>query len=249
MGRAGPFTSTFQSRDDTTMTIKEQERRNVKRRNLIDQYMPIVKTIVLGYERKLPPHISVDDLVNAGVVGLIAAVDNYDPERDDTFGAYAAIRIKCAIINELRQWDHLSRVYRQRVKQLEETYLELEKKNRRVPREDEIKEHLGFSDEQFKAALENSSIRFMSYEDTQVSERNLVDEIFIKEAMGLIQDAFGNLSFKMRRTLELYYFEGKKQSEIAKELNVSETRVSQLRKKALEDLQPVRKLLEDVLYL
>ncbi|MBA3027922.1 MAG: sigma-70 family RNA polymerase sigma factor [Desulfobacteraceae bacterium] len=231
------------------MTIKEQNKRNVKRRNLIDQYMPTVKTIVLGYERKLPPHISVEDLVNAGVVGLLAAVDNYDPQRDETFGAYAAIRIKCAIINELRQWDHLSRVYRQRVKQLEETFLELEKKNRRAPSEDEIKKQLGFNDEQFKSAMENSSIRFLTYEDTQVSERNLVDEIFMKEAMGLVKEAFNGLTPKMRRTLELYYFEGKKQSEIAKELKVSETRISQLRKKALEDLAPVRKILEDVLYL
>ena len=224
-----------------------QERRNPKRRNLIDQYLPTVKSIVLGYERKLPPHISVDDLVNAGIVGLLAAVDNYDPERDETFGAYASIRIRCAIINELRQWDHLSRVYRQRVKKLEETYFELEKVKKRTPTDKEIQEYTGLNDEQFKAARENSSIKFLSFEDTEVSERNLVDEIFMKEAMGLVKNALSKLSFKMRRTLELYYFEGKKQSEIAEELNVSETRISQLRKKALEDLQPIRKTLEDVL--
>ena len=105
------------------MAKKIHEERNLKRRNLIDQYMPTVRTIVLGYERKLPSHISVDDLVNAGIVGLLAAVDNYDAKRDETFGAYASIRIRCAIINELRQWDHLSRVYRQCVKKLEEAML------------------------------------------------------------------------------------------------------------------------------
>jgi RNA polymerase sigma factor FliA len=229
------------------MTEKVHEKRNVKRRNLIDRYLPTVKSIVLGYERKLPPHISVDDLVNAGVIGLLSAVDNYDPNREETFGAYASIRIRCAIINELRQWDHLSRVYRQRVKKLEETYFELEKKVRRSPTDEEIQEHSGLNDEQFKAARENSSIRFLSFEDTEVSERNIVEEIYLKEAMDLVKDALSNLSFKMRRTLELYYFEGKKQSEIARELNVSETRVSQLRKKALADLQPIRKILEDVL--
>ena len=229
------------------MTEKVHEKRNIKRRNLIDRYLPTVKSIVLGYERKLPPHISVDDLVNAGVIGLLAAVDNYDPNREETFGAYASIRIRCAIINELRQWDHLSRVYRQRVKKLEETYFELEKKVRRSPTDEEIQEHSGLNDEQFKAARENSSIRFLSFEDTEVSERNIVEEIYLKEAMDLVKDALSNLSFKMRRTLELYYFEGKKQSEIARELNVSETRISQLRKKALADLQPIRKILEDIL--
>ena len=229
------------------MPKKGRERRNVKRRHLIDQYMPTVRTIVLGYERKLPPHISVDDLVNAGIVGLLAAVDNYDAEREDTFGAYASIRIRCAIINELRQWDHLSRVYRQRVKKLEEAYFELEKQHRRIPTDEEIQDHTGLNEQQFKAAKENSSIRFLSFEDKESSERNLIDEIFIKEAMGFVKDALNSLSYKMRRTLELYYFEGKKQSEIAKELNVSETRISQLRKKALEDLQPVRKILEEVL--
>ena len=230
------------------MPKKNHEKRNLKRRKLIDKYMPTVRTIVLGYERKLPPHIAVDDLVNAGIVGLLAAVDNYDAKRDDTFGAYASIRIRCAIINELRQWDHLSRVYRQRVKKLEEAYFDLEKKHKRLPTDEEIKDHTGLNDQQFKAAKENSSIKFLSFEDKEYSERNLVDEIFIKEAMGLVKDALSNLSYKMRRTLELYYFEGKKQSEIAKELNVSETRISQLRKKALEDLQPVRKILEEVLY-
>ena len=229
------------------MPKKNPEKRNLKRRKLIDQYMPTVRTIVLGYERKLPPHISVDDLVNAGIIGLLAAVDNYDAKRDDTFGAYASIRIRCAIINELRQWDHLSRVYRQRVKKMEEAYFDLEKKFKRLPTDEEIQDHAGLNDQQFKAAKRNSSIKFLTFEDKECSERNLIDEIFIKESMGFVKEALNNLSYKMRRTLELYYFEGKKQSEIAKELNVSETRISQLRKKALEDLQPVRKILEDVL--
>ena len=229
------------------MPKKGLERRNVRRRKLIDKYMPTVRTIVLGYERKLPPHISVEDLVNAGIVGLLAAVDNYDDNRVDTFGAYASIRIRCAIINELRQWDHLSRVYRQRVKKLEEAYFELEKELKRIPTDEEIIKHSGLNEQQFRAAKENSSIRFLSFEDKEWSERNLIDEIFIKEAMAFVKDALSGLSYKMRRTLELYYFEGKKQSEIATELAVSETRISQLRKKALEDLQPVRKMLEDVL--
>lgn len=227
------------------MLNKAQERRNIKRRKLIDQHMPTVRTIVLGYTRKLPPHISVDDMVNAGIEGLLSAVDNYDAKRADTFSAYASIRIRCAIINNLRQWDHLSRGYRQRVKKMEESYFELERKLQRMPTDEEIKEHSGLNDDQFAAAKEDSSITFLNFEDKECSERNLIDEISIKEAMSFVREALDHFSYKMRRTMELHYFEGKNQSEIAKELNVSEGRISQLRKQALEDLQPVRKILED----
>lgn len=227
------------------MFTKAQEKRNVNRRKLIDQYMPTVKNIVLGYKRKLPPHITVDDLVSAGIVGLLTAANNYDAKRDSTFRAYAGICIRCAIINDLRQWDHLSRGYRERVKKLEGTYCELEKKLKRVPTDEEIKEHSGMNDNQFALAKENSNIKFVAYEDVEYSECNLIDEIFITEAMDVVKEAMNNFSYKARKTLELYYFAGKSQSEIAEELNITESRVSQIRKQALADLQPVRKILED----
>jgi RNA polymerase sigma factor for flagellar operon FliA len=207
--------------------------------------MPAVKNIVLGYKRKLPSHISVDDMVSAGIVGLLSAVDKYDAKRNDTFAAYASTCIRYAIINDLRQWDHLSRGYRHDVKKLDETHFELEKTLKRTPTDDEIKQHSGLNDKQFAMARENSNIKFLSLEDNECSEQNPLDKIFIKEAIDIVREVMDHFSYKMRRTLELFYFEGKNQVEIAKELNVSEGRVSQLRKEALKDLQPVRKMLED----
>lgn len=225
-----------------------RENRNLKRRSLIDKYMPTVKTIVLQYERKLPAYISIEDLVNAGTVGLLAAIENYDPKRSNTFGAYATIRIKGAIINELRQWDYLSRLSRKRVRELEQAYLNLGNQFQRDPTDEEVMAETGLNTEQYERTKKNSNIRFLNFEDEVCYERNLVEEIFLKQAMKPVKDALKRLSHKTRRTLEMFYFEEKSLREIAKELDVSESRISQLRKKAIEELQPIRKILEEQLY-
>ena len=98
------------------------------RDQLITEYLPYVKRIVQRLAVHLPSTVDIDDLMNVGVIGLIQAVDRYDPRRDNKFMTYAIFRIKGAVLSELRARDFLSRSNRRKIRELESAYLRLEQR-------------------------------------------------------------------------------------------------------------------------
>ena len=99
------------------------------RNSIIVEYLPFVKRIVNRIACHLPAHVDTEDLVHAGIIGLIQAVDRFDPSRESSLKTYASFRIKGAVLSELRSRDYLSRSNRRKIRELDDAYLKLEKEN------------------------------------------------------------------------------------------------------------------------
>ena len=113
------------------------------RDRLIVEYAPLVKYIANRIAMRLPPHIDVDDLINSGILGLIDAIEKFDPSREVKFKTYAEIRIKGAILDELRAMDWIPRSIRKVINRLVDAYHELEQQLGRPAKDEEIAELLG----------------------------------------------------------------------------------------------------------
>ncbi|MEE8430845.1 MAG: sigma-70 family RNA polymerase sigma factor [Candidatus Desulfatibia sp.] len=230
------------------MVSKQHEKRNLTRRKLIDKYMPTVRRIVLQYNRKLPPKIDINDLVSAGVVGLLRAMEKFDPERGVNFTSFANYHIKGSILDELRQWDHLTRGERQMAKRMEMTYLELEQKLKRQPTDEEVAQAMQLPLEKFYKHKALSRLGFLSYEDHWDGKgaEDLLELIFHKELKLELTRAISRLPRKEGVVIDFYYFKGKTLKAAAEFLKVSEGRASQLHKQAMERLAKARRELEQV---
>lgn len=224
------------------------EKRNLPRRELIDRFMPTIRRIVLRYNRRLPPQLDLDDLVSAGVAGLLTAIDKFDPDRGARFEGYVNYHIRWAVLNELRQWDHLTRRQRQSVKRIEAAYLALERELERKPSDDEVRRRLGMGTAAFRRNKSLSNLSFLRYEDQWKGDgaEDLLTLIFNKEVRGPITRAVARLPEKERKVIRLYYMEEKTMKEAARSLAISESRASQLHRQALSRLEAVRRKLERI---
>lgn len=228
------------------MTVKQPDRRNRLRRKLIDRYMPTVRRIVLKYNRKLPPKIDVDDLVSAGVIGLLKALEKFDPEKGVDFRCFANYHIKGSILDELRQWDHLSRGVRKTVKKMEQIHLELEQQLKRQPTDEEVAQAMQLPLEKYYNHKSFSKLGFLSYEDHWDGEgaQDLLELIFNKELKLKLTRAISSLPYKERVVVDFYYFKERTMKEAAEFLKLSEGRVSQLHKQAMARLKSVGQQLQ-----
>ena len=120
------------------------------RDDLIMQYYPMVRRISYRMARRLPRYVDVEDLVNIGMLGLIDAVDRFEPGRAPSFAAYARIRVQGAIVDEMRKNDWVPRSVRDRAERLERTRQELKRQLKRDPKPVEIAAHMGVSMERLQ---------------------------------------------------------------------------------------------------
>jgi RNA polymerase sigma factor for flagellar operon FliA len=217
-----------------------------ERDQLIIRYAPWVKFIALRMAAKLPSHIQAEDLISAGIIGLIDALDKFNPAREVQFKTYAQIRIQGAMKDELRALDWASRSMRQKVKQLENAYVTLEQELGRPPTSEEVANLLGVTIDEFEKLLDDvKGTSLVSLEELgqgPVSE----DKSSLLEALLTRQDqdplevlnlqdlkkaltlAIAELPEKERLVLSLYYFEELTMKEVGKVLNLTESRISQL---------------------
>src|SRR5579871_618506 len=112
---------------------------------LIMEYAPLIKFIAQKIAARLPSNIDIDDLISAGVIGLMDAIEKYDPSRDNKFKTYAEFRIRGAILDELRSQDWVPRSVRDKAKKIERTYQELEQRFGRAVSDSEVSESMGMS--------------------------------------------------------------------------------------------------------
>jgi RNA polymerase sigma factor FliA len=222
------------------------------RDRLIVTYAPLVKYVAGRLGSGLPAHVDDEDLVSYGLLGLIGAIERYDPERDVKFETYAIARIRGAIIDELRALDWVPRSVRSRARDIERAIAELEAKLGRVPTDEEIATKLGLTEEELDESLSEigrSSIAALdelwTISGTGGDQIALIDTIEDPEAPDpqgslsqtelreAIADAIARLPEREKLVVTLYYYEELTLREIGEVLGVTESRVSQLHTKAI----------------
>ena len=222
------------------------------RDRLILMYAPIVKYVAGRLGSGLPAHVDEGDLVSYGLLGLISAIERYDPDRDVKFETYAIARIKGSILDELRSLDWVPRSVRSRARQIERAMSELEAKLGRAPTDEEIAKKVGITTEELEGSLTDisrSSIAALdelwtisgsggdqvalidTIEDTQGPEPQ--SAFAQTELRDMVADAITSLPEREKLVITLYYYEDLTLREIGEVLGVTESRVSQLHTKAI----------------
>lgn len=221
---------------------------------LIKQHLPLVKKVVLHMAGFLGSDISRDDLLQAGMIGLLEAAGRYQPDKKVPFEQFAKIRIRGAVIDELRQWDWRSRTDREHGQQIRECIQQLHNQLGRTPTEKEIAQKLGVSIERYHRMLQGSTAsNLLSLDalmqgeaDSSVIEVNDDDSVEIvavdgKRSKALVK-ALKGLPEREQQLLNLYYVHELNMKEVGEALELTEARICQLHRQALLRL---RSLLEE----
>jgi RNA polymerase sigma factor for flagellar operon FliA len=211
------------------------------REQLIQQYAPLVKYVVDRLRISLPPSLERDDLISYGTIGLIEAIDRFDPSRGVKFETYAALRIRGAILDALRTLDIVPRAARHRARQIEQATRELFAASGRMPTEAELAKHLGLSLNELHQVLQDAACLFLPLHQADEShelalEEQLADpdapdpdELAVhSDLSSRLAAALAQLSERDRLVLSLYYYEELTMREISQVLGISESRVSQI---------------------
>lgn len=221
---------------------------------LILEYAPLIRFIAQKIAIRLPSNIELDDLISSGVIGLMDAIEKYDPTRDNKFKTYAEFRIRGAILDELRSQDWVPRSVRDKAKLLDRTTADLENELGRSPTEEEVAEKLQITIEEYYDLLNQvKPVSVLSMDDQSTfsnsdkkSIMNLLEgckihnphvQLNIKSVKEVVAKSIEDLPERQRLVLSLYYYEDLNLKEIGKILRVTESRVSQLHAQAISRLR------------
>lgn len=236
---------------------KEEPKKNIKRNQkeeLIKEYAPLIKFVAQKIAIRLPPNIELDDLISAGSIGLMDAIDKWDPTRDNKFKTYAEFRIRGSILDELRAQDWIPRSVRDKSKALDRTISALENELGRYPTEEEISTRLNIPISEFHDLVNQvRPVSLLSIDDQPTfsdsdkkSIANLLEgaksgnpfnQLNVKVVKDVVAKAIEELPERQRLVLSLYYFEDLNLKEIGQVLRVTESRVSQLHAQAVTRLR------------
>jgi RNA polymerase sigma factor for flagellar operon FliA len=222
------------------------------RDHLILAYAPLVKYVAGRMANGLPSHIEEADLISYGLLGLIGALDRFDPAREIKFETYAVSRIKGSIIDELRSLDWVPRSVRSKAREIEKACALLENRLQRAPTDAEIASELGMTINEFQHALtqiSNTSIvaldELWAISGSDGDSASLIDTLEdpkskdpsrmldLSEMKARLADAIDALPKREKIVIALYYYENLTLREIGEVLGVTESRVSQLHTKAV----------------
>lgn len=215
---------------------------------LVRQHLPLVHYAVADMAAKVPRHISRDDLTSAGMHGLAQAARAFDPSRGIAFDKYASTRIRGALLDDLRSRDWASRSVRAKARRMTAVSEELTNILGRVPTQDEVAKELGvekdavvsLTEDVHRAVVLNyeSIVVDGDVEDIMPDSGSTPDSIVLdRERHGYLVDAVEALPDRLSRVVVGYFFEEKSMQDLATELRVSESRISQMRAEALELLK------------
>lgn len=218
---------------------------------LVEQMAPLVKRIAYHFMARLPASVQVDDLIQAGLMGLLDAAKNFDDTQGAQFETYAIQRIRGSILDELRQADWLPRNVRKNLRRIESAINALEQQFGRPPREQELAEVLGVPlDEYQHMLLESRGYQLLHYEDFQESEDSDFFDVFLSQnqvgPLDVLEDqrfrralvqAISVLPEREKIVMGLYYEQEMNLKEIGEVLGVSESRVCQLHSQAVARLR------------
>ncbi len=216
------------------------------------KYVPLLKFIAGRFAMRLPPHIDINDIVNAGALGLIDAAEKFDESKGVKFKTYAEFRIKGAMLDSLRGMDWVPRSVRKSSTVLENTFTELEKRYNRPATDEEIAEELNVDlEEVYSMIAQASGISLLSLEMISSSDdlrlklidcltdenNNPLSILKMEEIKDLIAQNINDLPERERITVSLYYYNDLTMKEISEVMDITESRVSQLHTRAIMRLR------------
>ncbi len=222
------------------------------RERLVLAYAPLVKYVAGRMSSGLPAHVEEADLISYGLLGLISAIERFDPGRDIRFETFAITRVKGSIIDELRSLDWVPRSVRAKAREIERANAKLEHQLHRAPTDQEMADALGVSMDEFQESLvkiSNSSVvaldELWTVSDSSGDTVSLLDtiqdpdavdpsrELDLTDMKDRLADAIARLPEREKLVVALYYYENLTLREIGEVLGVTESRVSQLHTKAV----------------
>lgn len=216
---------------------------------VFEQYATLVKRIAHHLIARLPPNVQVEDLIQAGMVGLLEAQQNYDSSKGASFETYAGIRIRGAMLDDIRKGDWVPRSVHKNNRQISEVIAQLEGELGRDPKDKEIAKRLGMSlDQYYQAQNDINAGRLIGIDDLGVSEDAFVteshrdDNLPFEEVAGdsfksHLANAIRGLPEREALVLSLYYDEELNLKEIGAIIGVSESRVCQIQNQAMQRLR------------
>jgi RNA polymerase sigma factor for flagellar operon FliA len=236
---------------DTEKLWKEYQKKPTAelREELIIAYSQLVKLVAGRLSMYLGHNVEYEDLVSYGIFGLIDAIDKFNAEKNVKFETYASLRIRGAILDQIRKMDWIPRTVRQRQRRIDDAIKNIEMRTGKTAMDDEIAAELGVSEDElssWQSQLKITNVVSLNEFEEQgagpepvmdathnshfAQPEDVVEEEELKEKL---VESLALLTEKERRVIELYYYEDLTLKEISKVLDVSESRVSQLHTKAL----------------
>jgi len=221
---------------------------------IIQQFLPRVKYYAHKYAFALPAELTIDDLVSAGIVGLLEALNRFDPSMNTSLSTFADFRIRGAIIDEIRSMQWASKDARKKLDEVKRAYDEIEKTKHRSANDEEVAEKLNISlDDLHKILASANCLKMMNLDDMGVnadgesldilqciasdSSTDILEQLSLKELQAELGKVIDGLPEKERLVVTLYYYEELTMKEIGKVLEITESRVCQLHGKALLKLR------------
>ncbi|HGJ66652.1 TPA: FliA/WhiG family RNA polymerase sigma factor [bacterium] len=219
------------------------------REKIVLKCLPMINAIAQRLSLYLQPCCDTDDLVSDGLIGLLDAIEKYDPKKQSKFKTYAAIRIRGAMLDTIRKTRWATTVFQRKIKKLMKTNTILEQKLLRHPTEEELAEEMNMELDQFRKMMLQigpsvifiGSHQAFEYENMELLESSISDEMSINPEEHAISDeisatlinAIKCLPKKSAIVISLYYYEEMTMKEIAKVLSITESRVCQIHAQAL----------------
>jgi RNA polymerase sigma factor for flagellar operon FliA len=217
----------------------------VDEKDLIERYLPLVRNVVDRIKLNVPAHVDADDLYSVGITGLIAAVRKFDPQQGSTFSSYAAMRIRGAILDELRRMDWCPRRARARSRKLKSAINEVEQRVGRAATDEEVCAALGLTPKEYAKWVEEAKpVAFIAIDQSADGEEGegaslhelLADETDVtgrdnlekQELLQLLTQRMAELPDIPKKILAMYYFENMRLAEIAAVFGLTESRICQI---------------------
>ncbi|MBI2838006.1 MAG: FliA/WhiG family RNA polymerase sigma factor [Acidobacteria bacterium] len=228
----------------TRLTAREREA-------MILEHLPLIKYVVHRIGARLPPQVDREDLIQAGILGLIDAIEKFEPDRGIKFKTYAELRVRGAILDSLREVDWVPRNLRRQSRDVQRAYADLEQELGRPATDQEVAARIGMSLEEFQKLLDQlrginigsiqqsgsnggeedaDPIEYCLEAGEETSPTVLVEKIEMRRILG---EAIDLLPQNEKLVVSLYYYDELTMKEISAVLSVNESRISQLHTKAM----------------
>ena len=210
------------------------------RNRLVLQYAPLVKYVAGRLRTRMPDSVDPDDLVSDGVLGLMDAIERFEPSRGLSFQTFAVPRIRGAIIDGMRSMDFVPRSVRDKLRAVQRAQVLLEERLGRVPEDAEVAREVGIPVQQLRDLSRQANSNHASLDDFDLADElssaadHRVEQGDVNASLMRVVD---QLAERDRVIIALYYFEGLTLAEIGQVLGVTESRVSQVHRRATTTLR------------